>query len=176
MPPTRSHRVGARFPSRTLHVRGGWSPKWIDWLGPYCSSGALPMPEQPTTAVIQRHLDALPGDPAAAPAVRELLERAVGRLRLLCVNLLYRVYPRRRRPPATLATHELLGGVVAALLTVLQATRPPTVRHFFTLACQHMRWQLNDLARRLDERPAAAALPEAGVAAPPGSTASGLTP
>jgi RNA polymerase sigma-70 factor (ECF subfamily) len=39
-----------------------------------------------------------------------------------------------------------------------------------------MRWQLNDLARRLDKRPAAAALPGAGVAAPPGSTASGLTP
>ena len=30
---------------------------------------------------------------------------------------------------------------------------------FFALANQHIRWQLNDLARRLDERPAAAALP-----------------
>src|SRR5262249_29173176 len=47
---------------------------------------------------------------------------------------------------------------------------------FFALACQHVRRQLNDLARRRDERPPAAALPEAGVAAPPGSTASGLTP
>jgi RNA polymerase sigma-70 factor (ECF subfamily) len=35
-----------------------------------------------------------------------------------------------------------------------------------------MRWQLNDLARRLDERPAAAALAESGVAASPASTAS----
>ena len=39
-----------------------------------------------------------------------------------------------------------------------------------------MRWQLNDLARRLDQQPAPAALPEAGVAAPPSSTGSGLTP
>jgi RNA polymerase sigma-70 factor (ECF subfamily) len=75
-----------------------------------------------------------------------------------------------------LETDELLGGVVAALLTALRATRPPTVRQFFGLACQHMRWQLNDLARRLDERPAAAALPESGAAAPPESTGSGLTP
>jgi RNA polymerase sigma-70 factor (ECF subfamily) len=39
-----------------------------------------------------------------------------------------------------------------------------------------MRWQLNDLARHLDQRAAAAELPEAEVAAPPDSTASGLTP
>src|SRR5262245_29601881 len=58
--------------------------------------------------------------------------------------------------------------------TLFRSTRPPTVRRFFALANQHMRWQLNDLARRLDERPAAAALPEAGVAAPP-STGSCLT-
>src|SRR5262249_25520373 len=34
----------------------------------------------------------------------------------------------------------------------------------------------NDLARRLDQQPAAAALAESGVAAPPSSSASGLTP
>ena len=134
------------------------------------------MAEEPTTAVIQRYLDALPGDGDAEPAVRALLERSVRRLRLLCASLLYRSYPRLTRPPVNVETDELLGGVVAALLTALRATRPPTVRQFFGLACQHMRWQLNDLARRLDERPAAAALPEAGVAAPPESTGSGLTP
>ena len=134
------------------------------------------MAEEPTTAVIQRYLDALPGDAAAEPAVRDLLERAVGRLRLLCATLLHKSYPRLTRPPVNLETDELLGGVVAALLTALRATRPPTVRQFFGLACQHMRWQLNDLARRLDERPAAAALPESGGAAPPESTGSGLTP
>src|SRR5262245_23972384 len=134
------------------------------------------MHEEPTTVVIQRYLDALPGDAAAEPLIRELLERAAGRLRLLCAALLYKSYPRLTRPPVNLETDELLGGVVAGLLTALRATRPPTVRRFFALANQHMRWQLNDLARRLDEQPAAAALAESGVAAPPSSTGSGLTP
>src|SRR6516225_7648662 len=134
------------------------------------------MAEEPTTAVIERYLDALPGDGDAEPAVRALLERAVGRLRLLCASLLYRNYPRLTRPPVNLESDELLGGVVAALLTALRATRPPTVRQFFGLACQHMRWQLNDLARRLDQRPAATGLPESGIAAPPTSTCSGLSP
>jgi RNA polymerase sigma factor (sigma-70 family) len=134
------------------------------------------MVEEPTTAVIQRYVDALPGDATAEPVVRELLERAVGRLRLLCGALLHKAYPRLTRPPLNLETDELLGGVVAGLLNALQKTRPRTVRQFFALATQHMRWQLNDLARRLDERPAAAELPEAGVAAPPASTVSGLSP
>jgi RNA polymerase sigma-70 factor (ECF subfamily) len=133
------------------------------------------MHDEPTTVIIQRYLDALPGDPAAEPDVRALLERAAGRLRLLCATFLHKSYPRLTRPPVNLETDELLGGVVAGLLTALRATRPPTVRRFFALAHQHMRWQLNDLARRLDERPAAA-LPESGVAAPPDSTASGLGP
>jgi RNA polymerase sigma-70 factor (ECF subfamily) len=134
------------------------------------------MAEERTTVIIQRYLDALPGDTAAEPIVRELLERAVGRLRLLCGTFLYKSYPRLTRPPVNLETDELLGGVVAGLLTALRTTRPTTVRQFFALACQHMRWQLNDLARRLDQRAAPAALAESCVAAPPDSTACGLTP
>jgi RNA polymerase sigma-70 factor (ECF subfamily) len=134
------------------------------------------MPEEPTTAVIQRYLDALSEDTASEPAVRELLERAVGRLRLLCATLLHKSYPRLTRPPVNLETDELLGGVVAGFLAALRATCPRTVRQFFGLAAQHMRWQLNDLARRLDERPAVAVLAESGVAAPPESAASCLTP
>jgi RNA polymerase sigma-70 factor (ECF subfamily) len=134
------------------------------------------MHEEPTTVVIQRYLDALPGDTAAEPVVRELLEQAVGRLRLLCATFLYKSYPRLTRPPVNLEADELLGGVVVGLLTALRTVRPQTVRQFFALACQHMRWQLNDLARRLDERPAVASMPEAGVAGPPMSTASGLSP
>src|SRR5262245_42721527 len=118
------------------------------------------MSEEPTTIVIQRYLDALPGDTAAEPVIRELLGRAVGRLRLLCASRLYKSYPRLARPPVNLETDELLGGVVAGLLTGLRAARPRTGRQVFALACQHIRWQLNDLARRLDERPAAAALAE----------------
>jgi RNA polymerase sigma-70 factor (ECF subfamily) len=134
------------------------------------------MHEELTTAVIQRYLNDLPGGSAAEPIIRELLERAAGRLRLLCGTLLYKSYPRLTRPPANLETDELLGDVVAGLLTAMRTTRPPTVRRFFALANQHMRWQLNDLARRLDQRPAVQALAEEGVAAPPSSTASGITP
>jgi RNA polymerase sigma-70 factor (ECF subfamily) len=132
--------------------------------------GALAMNEDPTTVVIQRYLDALPGDAIAESSVRELLERAAGRLRLLCGTLLHKNYPRLTRPPANLETDELLGGVVAGLLTALRTTRPPTVRRFYALANQHIRWQLNDLAHRLDERPAAAGLAESAVAAWPVST------
>jgi RNA polymerase sigma-70 factor (ECF subfamily) len=134
------------------------------------------MEEAPTTVIIQRYLDALPGDAAAEPIVRELLEQAVGRLRLLCATFLYKSYPRLTRPPVNLETDELLGGVVAGLLTALRATRPLTVRRFFALANQHMRWQLNDLARRLDERPVVAALAKAGDPAPADSNTSCLTP
>ena len=130
----------------------------------------------PTTVIIQRYLDALPGDAAAEPLVRELLERAAGRLRLLCAAFLYKSYPRLTRPPVNLETDELLGGVVAGLIKALQTARPPTVRRFFALANQHMRWQLNDLARRLDKQPPGAALAESGVAALPDSTASGFSP
>ena len=67
------------------------------------------------------------------------------------------------------------GRVVAGLLKALREVRPQTVRQFFALANQHMRWQLNDLARRLDEQPRAGALAESGVAAPPGSSDSCLS-
>jgi len=132
------------------------------------------MNEEPTTAVIQRCLDALHEDTAAEPLVRDLLERAVGRLRMLCAAILRRSYPRLMQPPLNLDTDELLGGVVAGLLKALREVRPQTVRQFFALANQHMRWQLNDLARLLDERPRAAALAESGVAAPPSSSDSVL--
>ena len=132
------------------------------------------MPEESTTAVIQRYLDALPGGTAEL-IIRELLDRAVGRLRLLCATLLYTKYPRLTRPPLNVDTDELLGGVVAGLLKAMRTVRPQTVRQFFALATQHMRWQLNDLARRLDEQPAAVELREELVPSP-ASSVSGLTP
>ena len=49
------------------------------------------------------------------------------------------------------------------------------MRQFFALANEHMRWELNDLARRLDERPAAVELRE-GLVPAPASSDSGLTP
>jgi RNA polymerase sigma factor (sigma-70 family) len=133
------------------------------------------MPEESTTAVIQRYLDALPVGTAEL-IIRDLLDRAVGRLRLLCATFLFKEYPRLTRPPLNVDTDELLGGVVAGLLKAMRTARPQTVRQFFALATQHMRWQLNDLARRLDERPGTGALAEARVAAPPSSCDSCLTP
>lgn len=127
------------------------------------------MHEEQTTAALQRYLDALQGDAAAEPLIRDLLERAVQRLRLLCGRLLQRSYPRLTQPPLNLETDELLDGVVAGLLKALRTVRPQTVRQFFALANQHMRWQLNDLARLLDKQPRTAPLAESGVAAPPGS-------
>jgi RNA polymerase sigma factor (sigma-70 family) len=131
--------------------------------------------EESTTAVVQRYLNALAGDAPSEPIVRELLDRAVHRLERLCANMLYRSYPRLTRPPLNLETTEMLGGVVEGLLKAIGPIRPQTVRQFFALANQHMRWQLNDLARRLDEQPAAVELREELVADPAGSD-SGITP
>jgi RNA polymerase sigma-70 factor (ECF subfamily) len=133
------------------------------------------MSEEPTTGAVQRCLDALEGGSTAEPLIRDLLERAARRLRVLCATVLHRSYPRLTQPPLNLETDDLLNGVVAGLLTALQKVRPQTVRQFFALANQHMRWQLNDLARLLDQQPRAAALVESSVAAPPGSSDSRLS-
>ena len=130
--------------------------------------------EEHTTAVIQRYLDELAGDSPAEPIVRALLERAAHRLHALCANLLYRSYPRLTKPPLNLETEEMLGGVVEGLLKAMRSIRPQTVRQFFALANQHMRWQLNDLARRLDEQPAAMELQE-GIVSAPASSGSGIS-
>jgi RNA polymerase sigma-70 factor (ECF subfamily) len=131
--------------------------------------------EEPTTVVVQRYLDALAGDAPAEPIVRELLERAAYRLERMCATMLHRRYPRLTGPPTNLETADMLGGVVEGLLKAMRAIRPRTVREFFALANQHMRWQLNDLARRLDERPAAVELRE-GLVPAPASSESGITP
>ena len=133
------------------------------------------MDEERTTAVVQRYLDELACDAPAEPVVRALLDRAVRRLHHLCATLLYRSYPRLTRPPLNLEADEMLGAVVERLLKALRETRPRTVRQFFALASQHMRWELNDMARRLDQQPGAVELRE-GLVAAPGRSDSGLTP
>src|SRR5258705_7742802 len=131
-----------------------------------------------TTAAAQRYLDELAnfqGEAPAEPVVRELLATAVDRLHLLCRTLLFRSYPRLVRPPLSLETEEMLSAVVERLLKALRGVRPGTVRQFFALANQHMRWELNDLARRLDEQPAGVELRDDLAPAAPVSD-SGLTP
>jgi RNA polymerase sigma factor (sigma-70 family) len=123
------------------------------------------MIEEQTTAAVQRYLNALAGDQPPEPIVRALLDRAVRRLQLLCANLLYRKYRRLTLPPLNLQADELLSGVVERLLKAMRAVRPETVRQFFALVNKHMRWELNDLARRLDEQPSAVELDEGKVPA-----------
>jgi RNA polymerase sigma factor (sigma-70 family) len=133
------------------------------------------MSEEQTTAVVQRYIDELAGDAPAEPIIRALLDRSVRRLQVLCANLLYRGYSRLMQPPVNLRPDELLGAVVERLLKALRAARPQTVRDFFALANQHMRWELNDLARRLDTQPLAIELNE-GLVPDPASSCSVLTP
>src|SRR6266404_870926 len=133
------------------------------------------MDQEHTTAAVQRYLDDLAGDSPAEPVVRALLDRAVRRLHQLCATLLYRSYPRLTRPPLNLQAEELLGAVVERLLKALREARPANARQFFALACQHMRWELNDMARRLDEQPAAVELRDESVPAP-ASSDTGLSP
>jgi RNA polymerase sigma-70 factor (ECF subfamily) len=133
------------------------------------------MSEEHTTAAVQRYLDALAGDKPAEPVIRTLLDRSVRRLHMLCTSLLYRSYSRLTQPPLNLQPDELLSGVVERLLKAMREIHPRTVRQFFALANQHMRWELNDLARRLDERPVAVELHEEVVPAP-ASSGSALSP
>jgi RNA polymerase sigma-70 factor (ECF subfamily) len=131
--------------------------------------------EEHTTAAVQRYLDALAGDGPAELVVQGLLDQAVRRLHQLCANLLYRSYPRLTRPPLSLQVDEMLSAVVERLLKALRQARPATTRQFFALACQHMRWELNDMARRLDEQATAVELLADSVPAPANSD-SGFTP
>ena len=131
-----------------------------------------------TTYAVQQYLDELAGisgDSDAEPVISALLARSASRLHLLCATMLYRRYPRLTRPPLGLEVEEMLGAVVERLLKALRQTRPGTVRGFFALAGQHMRWELNDLARRLDEQGAPVEVHGDAVPAPV-SSGSGLGP
>jgi len=133
------------------------------------------MNDERTTAVVQRYLDELGGDSPAEPIVRDLLDRAVRRLHVLCATLLYRSYPRLTQPPLNLQADELLSAIAERLIKALREARPQTVRQLFALANQHIRWELNDLARRLDDQPAAVELRE-GLVLSPTTSGSGLSP
>jgi RNA polymerase sigma-70 factor (ECF subfamily) len=135
------------------------------------------MAEQQTTAVVQQYLNEMvgvQGDSPVEPIVHALLSRSVQRLELLCATLLHRSYPRLAAPPLNLQTEDVLSAVVARLLKALRDLRPTNVRQFFALANQHIRWELNDLARRLDEREPLSPLPGDMLPAPD-SSGSGLS-
>ena len=127
-----------------------------------------------TTLAVQHYLDELSDDIPAEPVVRALLDRAASRLRHLCAALLHRNYPRLTRPPLNLQADEMLGPVVERLIRALREARPGNVRQLFALATRHMRWELIDMARRLDEGPAAVELRD-GLLPAPADGESGLT-
>jgi RNA polymerase sigma factor (sigma-70 family) len=111
------------------------------------------MIEANTTSVVQQYLDELAGDSPPEPIVRALLDKSARRLYVLCTTWLFQSYPRLARPPTNLAADEMLSALVERLLKALGSVRPQTVRQFFALANQHIRWELNDLSRRLDKGP-----------------------
>jgi len=123
-----------------------------------------------TTAVVERYLRQLaelpPGEPSAEPIVREMLGASLRRLEMLCRSMLYRKYPRLTRPPLGLGVDEMLGAVTERMLKAMREARPQTVRQFFAIANQHLRWELNDVARRLDRQAPAVEALASDVAAP----------
>lgn len=136
------------------------------------------MEDTRTTQVVQRLLDdlaGLHGDTPAEPIVRALLASAVDRLHLICTAMLFRSYPRLTKPPLNLQADEMLSAVVERLLKAMREVHPQNVRQFFALANQHMRWELNDLARRLDREADAVELRESLAGAPADSSSSQIS-
>lgn len=116
-----------------------------------------------TTEAVQGYLNELAGlrgDSPAEPVIRDLLASAASRLQILCASLLFRDYPRLTHPPLNLEAEEMLSAVVERLLKAMRKVRPKDVRQFFALANQHMRWELNDLCRRLEGQAMALELKE----------------
>jgi RNA polymerase sigma factor (sigma-70 family) len=137
------------------------------------------VPDDRTTAVVQLYLNQLAGvsgEEPAEPIIRQLLAGSVNRLHQLCASLLFRSYPRLAQPPLNLQPDEMLSSVVERMLKAMRSVHPQNVRQFFALANQHMRWELNDLARRLDKEERAQEVRESLAAAPPDSSESQLSP
>jgi RNA polymerase sigma-70 factor (ECF subfamily) len=133
-----------------------------------------------TTAVVERYLNelaGLSGGDSAEPVIRALLSSSARRLHLLSAALLRRNYPRLSKPPMNLEAEEMLSGVVERMMKALRKVHPRTVREFFALANQHMRWELNEFARRLDREAHAVELLESSVGPPViGENSSSISP
>ena len=147
----------------------------------HCEGYHLVVSEERTTAVVERYLSELAGvsgHDSAEPVIRALLSSSARRLHSLSATLLYRNYPRLSKPPLNLQAEEMLGGVVERMMKALRKVQPRTVREFFALANQHMRWELNEFARRLDREAHAVELRESSVgsAAVTGQDSSQISP
>jgi len=137
------------------------------------------MVEEHTTTIVKRYLGELAeisGDMSNDAVIRALLSSSVGRLHILCRSLLYRSYPRLTRPPLNLQSEEILSNVVERMMKAMKVVRPETVRQFFALANKHMRWELNDLARKCDNEVRDLELRESAVVKQPDSVPSQMSP
>jgi RNA polymerase sigma-70 factor (ECF subfamily) len=116
---------------------------------------ARTMARHRTTVSVQRYLEQLEradGDHECDPVVHALIERSADRLHMLCRSMLHKKYPRLLKGPSNLESEDLLSGLVERMIKALQKVRPKTTRQYFALASQHLRWELNELSRRLDGR------------------------
>jgi RNA polymerase sigma factor (sigma-70 family) len=146
--------------------------RWRTWLRGSNYRGNS-MDDINTSAAVQNYLNELGGNASSPtePVIRELLSRAAKRLEMLCATMLHHDYSRLIGAPLNLQSEELLGAVVERLMKAMRETRPPTVRQFFGLANQHIRWELNDLARRLEGQEAIDRLSGDNIPAPASSGA-----
>jgi RNA polymerase sigma factor (TIGR02999 family) len=100
------------------------------------------------TAVLQQLIDRMRrGEDEAR---RELIDRAYERLRHLSAVILRKNFPRLKVSPALVDTTDVANESAYQLYQVLAEIQPTTVRDFFRLAAQRIRWLLLELARQSD--------------------------
>jgi RNA polymerase sigma-70 factor (ECF subfamily) len=86
-------------------------------------------------------------------ARQELIGCAYERLRRLAHVILNESFPRLKGAPALLQTTDVANEVALGMYQALAEIHPATVRDFFRLAAQRIRWLLLDRAKQLDRRP-----------------------
>jgi RNA polymerase sigma-70 factor (ECF subfamily) len=86
----------------------------------------------------------------AAAARRRLIDAAYERLRRLAAVILNESFPRLKAAPSLLQTTDVTNETALALYQSLGDIRPPTVRDFFRVAAQRIRWLLLDHVKKLD--------------------------
>jgi len=89
----------------------------------------------------------LQGDEAAR---QELIHCAYERLRCLARVILNESFPRLKATPALLETTDVTNETALAMYQALTEIKPATVRDFFRLAAQRIRWLLLDRAKQSD--------------------------
>jgi RNA polymerase sigma factor (TIGR02999 family) len=100
------------------------------------------------TAVLQQLIDRMRhGDDRAR---RELIDHAYERLRHLSAVILRKSFPRLKGAPALVDTTDVANESAYRLYQSLAEIQPGTVRDFFRLAAQKIRWLLLDLAKQSD--------------------------